>query len=168
MQAKVDIPSYCDEPLLNLFAKNDGFWWPHRSLAKALLCTQENASAYVEANRKLLDEMRAIVRKEQDLALEISQKALEAVAENGSSKIPDGPEVNAVFERAINGLRALGEDWMNAQLRSLDVMRSHAALKRKSHTIRRAKVPVSGSNGHRPARTRRSGRRPAELRAGHS
>jgi hypothetical protein len=154
--------------MLNLFAKNDGFWWPHRSLARALLCTQGNASAYVEANRKLLDEMRSIVRKEQDLALEISQKALEAISATESSAVPDAPEVNAVFERAINGLRSLGEDWMNAQLRSLDAMRSHAAVRQKRPAVRRSKAVANGEHRPRAVRPRHSASRRAEVRASHS
>lgn len=118
-------------PLFNLFAKNDGFWWPYRSFAKALMETQKDASAYLEANRTLMDEIRDIVRKEQDLSLEISSQMLEGVTKNGKGGIPDPSEVNAMFDRAIASLRELGEAWMDAQVRSLDAMRHHASVGRR-------------------------------------
>jgi hypothetical protein len=144
-----DLSQETTESLLNLFATTDGFWCPHRSLARALLSTQKNASAYVEANRRLLDDMRAIVRKEQDVAFEISQKALQAVSGNGSPAL-GAPDVNAVFERATAALRALGEEWLNAQLRSLNAMRSHAvanghAAVRVSELPRVALPPPAGA-----------------------
>jgi hypothetical protein len=123
-------------PPFNLLAKSDDFWWPQRSLARALLRTQKNTSAYVEAHRNLMDEMRNIIRKEQDLALEISREALEGALRNGRS--PDAPKINAVFERAITGLRELGQAWIDAQLRSLESMQSHASGERSpSNGIRR-------------------------------
>jgi hypothetical protein len=127
--------------LFNLFAKHEGFWWPYRSFAKALLGTQKNASAYLEANRKLMDEMRDIVRKEQDVALEISEKTLERAAE--TSRPPNGgtmsgdSEVYAMFERATTGLREIGQAWVDAQVRSLDAMRSHASGTHQSTATRR-------------------------------
>ena len=132
-------------PTLNLFAKNDGFWWPYRSLAKALLGTQKNAAAYLEANRKLMDGMRDIVRQEQDLALEISQKTLASVAETDRSNggtMPGASEVNAMFERAASGLRELGETWMNAQMRALDAMRPDASSGNKPAPARRRETSI--------------------------
>jgi hypothetical protein len=120
-------------PMFNLFAKNDGFWWPYRSFAKALLRTQKNTSAYLEANRKLIDEMREIIRKEQDFALEISRKTISEIDLSPKGGIAtDRSEVNAIFEQATLGLRELGEAWMNAQIRSLDAMRSYASRSHKS------------------------------------
>jgi len=127
--------------LFNLFAKNDGFWWPYRSFAKALFGTQKNASAYLEANRKLMDEMRDIVRKEQDLALAISQKMLGGAADaNGplnGGMMSGASEVNAMFERATTGLREIGQAWVDAQVRSLDAMRSHTSGSNKPTPTRR-------------------------------
>src|SRR6185295_3727551 len=87
-------------PMFNLFAKNDGFWWPYRSFAKALLGTQKNTLAYLEANRKLIDDMRDIIRKEQELALEISQKTIKGLSEIGFSPKAGiaTSEVNEIFE----------------------------------------------------------------------
>lgn len=131
--------------LFDLFSKNDGFWWPYRSFAKALLSTQKNASAYLEANRKLIDEMRNIVRKERDLALEISEKALGGVAEKDwpNGAMPGASEVNVMFERGASGLRELGEAWMNAQMDSLDAMRSHASGGQRPPATRRHETSLT-------------------------
>ena len=34
--------------LFSIFTKNNGFWWPYHSIAKALLGTQRNAFALLE------------------------------------------------------------------------------------------------------------------------
>jgi len=85
--------------------------------------------------------MRDIVRREQDLALEISEKTLQGVgagvASNGGAIITGASDVNAMFERAAAGLRELGEVWMNAQMRSLDAMRCQASSTNKPTTTRR-------------------------------
>jgi hypothetical protein len=112
--------------LFDFFARSEGMWWPFRSVSKALLQTQSNALAYLEANRRLLDEMRNIVRKEQNLVIELSETALKSVSKPGSpSGITAGEpaDVNEMFGRAMVGIRELGEAWIDAQVRSLDMMR---------------------------------------------
>ena len=127
-----------NNPLLQLFSTNDAFWWPYRSFAKALMETQMGASAYIEANRKLMNEVLNIIRKEQDLSLEICTKMMKGVAGNGGPAIPDASEVNAMCDRAIESMRELGEACMNAQMRSLDLMHRQASAGRKRHPARRS------------------------------
>ena len=124
-----------ENPLLALLSKGDEFWSPYRSLAKAMLATQKDAFAYLDANRRLFDEMREILRKEQDLALEISQKSLDRVAKNGwnhGGTVLEASDVSAIFEVATSGWQELSEAWMHAHMRSLDAMRSYAADSAKS------------------------------------
>jgi hypothetical protein len=64
----------------DLFTKNEVMWSPYWTLAKALLQTQRNTFAYIEANRRLVDTMRTFVRQEQNLALEISDMVLETMS----------------------------------------------------------------------------------------
>src|SRR5262245_34476621 len=104
---ETDNGSGADNSLLHLFSKNEGFWWIYRSFAEALMETQVDASAYLEANRKLMDEIRDIVRREQDLSLEISNRMLKGTAEKRGLALHDASEVNAVFDRAIEGVREL-------------------------------------------------------------
>jgi hypothetical protein len=126
---------YHDNPLVHLLSKGDEFWWPYRSFAKAMLASQRDAFAYIDAHRKLFDEIREILRKEQDLALEITHKSLGRAAKNGWAEggaVLDPEEVSAMFEAATSGWQELGEAWMHAQMRSLDAIRSYAAEGAKS------------------------------------
>jgi hypothetical protein len=123
-----------DNPLSVLTGSED-FLWPYRSFAKAFLATQKDAFAYIDANRKLFDEMREIFRKEQDLALEISHKSLNRVAKNGwagGATVLEASEVTEIFEVATSGWQELTEAWMHVHMRSLDAMRSYAAEGAKS------------------------------------
>ena len=128
MTRKIPMPSNTDnvaDSAFNLFARNDGFWWPYRSLARALFGTQNNALGYLTANKRLLDEMRNIIRREQDLALEISEMTVRAMAHEKSiiHDLAHEP-ILGVFERATSGVRELGYTWIDAQVRALDAMRS--------------------------------------------
>lgn len=110
------------EGRFDFFPGGEAMWWPFRSVSKALLQTQSNALAYLEANRRLIDEMRNILRKEQDLVIALSEAALKNPASPGA--IMAAGDVNEMFGRAVIGIRELGEAWIDAQVRSLDTMRS--------------------------------------------
>jgi len=109
------------EASFDFFPGGEAMWWPFRSVSKALLQTQSNALAYLEANRRLIDEMRNILRKEQELVIELSETALKKPASSGAVTVPGN--VNEMFGRAVMGIRELGEAWIDAQVRSLDTMR---------------------------------------------
>lgn len=138
MSAHAKTPAQNTEPdgpdsMFNFFSRSEGMWWPFRSVSKALLQTQTNALAYLEANRRLLDEMRKIVRKEQDLVIELSETALKTVSKPGTMSgitVVDG-DVNEMFGRAMSGIREIGEAWIDAQVRSLDMMRRIESAKHK-------------------------------------
>jgi hypothetical protein len=98
----------------DLSAKNELMWWPYRSVSRALLQTQRNAAAYLEANQQLVEGMQAIVRQEQTLVSELSETAF---------------NTNDIFLRAMRGIRELGEAWIDAQLRSLNIMRLHSDVR---------------------------------------
>ncbi len=115
--------SVVDIPLFNPFASTDHFWWGYPSFAKALTDTQKAAVSYVEANGKLMDEVRNILAREFDLSLQVSRTMLGGVSEKNRSAIPDSSDANAIFESAITSWRELGEAWMDTQMRSLDAMR---------------------------------------------
>jgi hypothetical protein len=129
-----------NNPLLQLFSTNEGLMWPYRSFAKTLMQTQMGTWAYLEANRKLTDQVIGIVRKEQDLSLEMCSKVLKRVASNDGPSVRDLSEVNAMFQQALEGMRELGEAWMSAQMRSVDVVREQASAsaRRKPHPARRS------------------------------
>ena len=133
-----------NNPLLHMLSNGDAFWRPYRSFAKALMDTQAGASACLEANRKLMDEILDFVRKEQDLSFEICTKMMKGVAAgNGGPMSKDASEMSALFDQTIENVRHLGEAWMNAQMRSLEAMRQsapnqHASARRKAHSARRS------------------------------
>jgi hypothetical protein len=115
------------ESMRRFLARDEGFWCPFRAVSEALLQTQQNSVAYLEANRCLVDMARNIMLKEQDLVFELSETAFSTVCRVGMrldrSAAIERDEVNEVFNRALTGIRELGEAWIDAQVRSLDVMR---------------------------------------------
>ncbi len=114
-----------DFPLKNEFAM-----WPYRSIAQALLRTQHDLSAFVEVNRKLADETRDIIRHEQDLALQLSEKILQQAssASGGGELKPMIPskELEEIYDSAVAGIRELGKAVADAQVRSIESLRTHA------------------------------------------
>jgi hypothetical protein len=113
----------------DLFAKDQVMWSPFSAVANALLHTQRNTFAYVEANRRLVEAMRTIGRQEQNLALEISEMVLKTLFAPhlrwSSDSTSQSEDIKGAFDRGAAGIRELGAFWIDAQLRSLDVMRSH-------------------------------------------
>ena len=96
--------------LFDLFNRNEIAWWPYRTISHALLITQRNAFAYMEANRKLADATHTIGRMEQNVAFELSQSLFPTLArldQWGSSG--ESQEVDQAFNHAMTGIRELGE-----------------------------------------------------------
>lgn len=114
---------------IELLAKNDLMLWPYKSLSKALIRTQHDFSTFVEVNRKLADEMREIVRREQDLVMQISEKMLQRFSSpeesEGKPMIP-AAEIEEIYDSAVEGIRELGKAVADAQIRSIESLRSHA------------------------------------------
>ncbi len=105
-------------------------WWPYRSFSKALLRTHGDIAAFMDVNRKLADEMREIIRKEQDLVLQMSEKMLQragTASADGEAKAfgPSG-EIEEIYDSAVAGIRELGKAVADAQIRSIETLRTHA------------------------------------------
>jgi hypothetical protein len=134
LHARTTNGTVADIPSFNPFASKDRFWWGYPSFAKALLDTQKAllntqraAVSYVEANGRLMDEMRNILAREYDRSLHLSHTMLGGASERNRPAMPGSSDMNAIFETAIASWRELGEAWMNAQMRSLDVMRDQTS-----------------------------------------
>ncbi|HTW35759.1 MAG TPA: hypothetical protein VMD53_14165 [Rhizomicrobium sp.] len=114
----------------DLFSRTDLLWWPYRSFSKALLKTHDNLAAFMDVNRKLADEMRDIVRKEQDLVMQMSEKMLRRAAsakENGEANIFHPSQgMDEIYDSAVTGIRELGKAVADAQIRSIETLRAHA------------------------------------------
>ena len=101
----------------DVFAASEVFWAPYFALSEALLQTQRNAADCLKLNRRLLDATRYVIRRQQDLALEISGSVLEAMCKSAtpaSGRPFDPSEVKGMFDRAvITGMNELSRVWMD-------------------------------------------------------
>lgn len=116
-------------PAANLFARNDLLMWPYKSLSKVLIRTQQDFSTFIEVNRKLADEMREIIRREQDLVMQISERMLQRMGspEDGEGKpVIPAAEMEEIYDSAVAGIRELGKAVADAQIRSIESLRDHA------------------------------------------
>jgi len=114
--------------LLPFHFQSEMVWWPYQSLSKSLLRTHHNASALMEINRRLADEMRNIARREQDFVFELSERILNRKSE-GDRKAADvmPPEtVDEIFQSAISGIRQFNQAVVEAQVRSIEAFHRHA------------------------------------------
>lgn len=110
----------------HLLSRSELVWWPYQSLSKSLLQTHHNASALVEINRRLADEMRHIARREQDFIFELSERILNRRSEGKPAEESPVETVDEIFESAISGLRQFNQALMDAQIRSIEAFRRHA------------------------------------------
>jgi len=101
---------------------------PYVEVSRALLRAHHNALAMMAANRTLSDSLRAIVRRQQDLAFEIAEAAMAAAPDEHGARTPEGAET--VFRRAADAVRELGEAMITAQLDALDTLRDQAHVAR--------------------------------------
>jgi len=115
-------------PLLPFHFQSELAWWPYQSLSKSLLQTHRNASALIEINRRLADEMRNIARREQDFVFELSERILNRKTENDSKRTEAMPPetVDEIFESAISGMRQFNQAVIEAQVRSIEAFHRHA------------------------------------------
>jgi len=60
-------PAKAEEPFMpfSILSQSELLWWPYRSLSKVILQTHRDTRVYLEINRKPLDDLRRIVRREQ-------------------------------------------------------------------------------------------------------
>jgi hypothetical protein len=113
---------------LHSLSRSELVWWPYQSLSKSLLQTHHNASALIEINRRLADEMRHIARREQDFIFELSERILNRKSESDAKAAEAAPieTVDEIFESAISGLRQFNQAVIDAQIRSIEAFRHHA------------------------------------------
>lgn len=112
---------------LGFLMPNELMWWPYRSFSTALLRNHNNLRAFMEANRKLADEMRDIIRREQDLAFSLSARLLEQAASHHHDGTAFSPaaHMGEMYDSAVAGIRELGKAVADAQIRSIETLRAH-------------------------------------------
>lgn len=103
-------------------------WAPARATANMMLRAQRNAMAMMQINRKLADELRGIMRHEQDVMCDVSEKLFTRMTsgnarseENGSSE-----PLGQLYDTAVESMREFNEAVAEAQSRSFAALREHA------------------------------------------
>jgi len=113
----------------SVLSQSELLWWPYRSMSKIILQTHRYTRVYLEINRKLLDDLRRIGRREQELVLGMSEKMFEKMnSKDGSARGPLALEPGAMEEMcqsAIAGIRELGQALSDAQVQSIEAFREH-------------------------------------------
>jgi hypothetical protein len=84
---------------------------PYADFSHALVRAHHGAHAMVEANRHLAETLRDVMRRQQDLAFELAEAAL------GASGAVTSPA--AIFDRAANAVREVGQAIIDAQIEAL-------------------------------------------------
>ena len=141
-----DHKSVSEMPLSLLYG-SEFLWWPYRSFVRVLLPQCHNASALLQISRKFADEIREIVRKEQDLAFNQAEKFLRQTTDisnskNGRSTFP--PEtVEQFYESTIEGVREFAKAIGDAQIRSIEALRDHSREAAKSMAVRNGNSRVA-------------------------
>jgi hypothetical protein len=112
----------------DLLFHNEFLWAPARATANIMLRAQRNAMAMMQINRKLADELRDIMRHEQDVICGVSQKMFTRMT-SGTTNSEDsdsGEPLNKLYESAVESVREFNEAMAEAQSRSFAALREHA------------------------------------------
>jgi hypothetical protein len=93
---------------------------PYADFSHALIRAHHDAHAMATANRLLADSLRDVVRRQQDLAFELAEAALNA-SNTGPLSAPA-----AIFDRAAQAVREVGEAIIDAQIEALRLLQSES------------------------------------------
>lgn len=100
-------------------------WWPYRSVANAMLQSRDSFCSLLDVHRKFADQMREIVRREQDNALELSEKLVNRITSahgNGAASAMSA-DLEQIYGTAVKSMRELGRAVADVQMRSLEALR---------------------------------------------
>lgn len=96
------------------------FMLPYAEISRALLRAHRNTLALTEANRALSVRLRDVLRRQQDLTMQIADQAVEQA--RGGAPLTAA----AIFDHAAAAVRELGEAYIDAQLAALRELRDGA------------------------------------------
>lgn len=97
---------------------------PYADFSHALIRAHHDAHALAAANRVLADSLRDVMRRQQDIAFELTEAALSA-SQAGTLSTPA-----AIIDRAAQAVREVGEAIIDAQLEALRLLQSEAEPER--------------------------------------
>lgn len=130
------------ERQIDFLFRSDMFWAPARAAANILLRSQKNAIAMMQINRKLADELRDIMRHEQDVICDVSQKMFTRMTSGAVRSEESGSTepLGQFYETAVESVREFNEAVAEAQSRSFAALRDHAQATAdvSSHTVQEA------------------------------
>ena len=112
------------------FIESDVLLSPYRALSRALLHTHRNTAAFVEINRKFADELRDVIRRQQEFALKLSEDLIRQLPK-GMSASKQGRELpresfGKYFESAIAGARECGQGFADVQVHAFEAFQEQA------------------------------------------
>lgn len=120
---------------------------PFTELSKVLIRAHRNAWALTEVNRTLLDSLRDVVRRQQDLAMQITEQAT-ARARKGESINPA-----QMFDSAADAVREIGQACIDAQLHAIRQLEAKTSFPDQDMVPEAAPEASSGpAIGKRPGR----------------
>lgn len=121
-------------PDFDLVMGNDWVFWPFRSFSKLMARSRNDLAAVMEINRRVADEMRELVRQEQDIVMELSEKMLHRMVPDGGSAetLRPGADIEAIYDSAVQGMRELGKAVADAQIRSIEAL--HKGVQRSEES----------------------------------
>src|SRR5262250_442014 len=89
---------------------------PYADFSHAFIRARQDAYALAAANRMLADSLRSVLRRQQDLAFELAETALSV------SRGEAGGGAAAMFDRAAQAVREVGEAIIDAQIEALRML----------------------------------------------
>jgi len=116
--------------LSDSFIQSDFLLSPYRTFSRAFLHTHHNTAAFVQINRKLVDDLRDIIRRQQDVALELSENLFRQMSER-ANPLKGGFEqrresVGQYFESAMGGARECAQAIAEAQVHAFEAFQEQA------------------------------------------
>ena len=124
--------------MLATIAAGEMMWAPYRAACDAFLRTSRNGRALLAVNRKLGDELLDIVRRQQDLVHELSEKMLSGMSKENAEHIST-KQYQETFEEisnaALHTLRELSSTFADVQAKSVTAFRDqlHAISEHTEH-----------------------------------
>lgn len=94
---------------------------PYAEISRALMRAHRNSAAAALANQALLARLQLVLRRQQDLTIQIADEAFQRDREGG------GATAAQLFDHAAAAVREIGEACIEAQLAALQALREESA-----------------------------------------
>lgn len=94
---------------------------PYAEISRALMRAHRNSAAAAAANHALLARLQVVLRRQQDLTIQIADEAFQRDREGG------GPTAAQLFDHAAAAVREIGEACIEAQLQALQALREESS-----------------------------------------